>query len=77
MKSNCLFYALREWFGALRRGEETYFVIRRSRIPWGIFHTLHGRLDPATGQIAVTSYKPIDPRKQGPFFRGDVVQGDA
>ena len=75
-RSNCVIYALAAWLRAAPPGEESYLVIRRSRIRWGIFHCLHGKLDHATNQIEVTSYKPVIPRKQGPTFPGHIVVGD-
>lgn len=79
MKSNCLFFALPRWLEKAPPGEEYYLVIRRSRIPWGVFHMLLGRLDPVTGQLALTSYKPPPGHKKTgfqPTFNGKVVEGD-
>lgn len=79
MRSNCLIYALTAWLKAAPPGEESYLLIRRSRVRCGIFHALHGTLDPATGQIAVTSYKPPPGHvKTGPapLFKGSVRDGD-
>ena len=80
MKSNCLFFALPKWLRKAPPGEEVYLIFRRSRVPWGICHTLIGKLDHATGQIAVESYKPPDGHRKtrpAPVFDGRVVQGDA
>jgi hypothetical protein len=78
LRSNCLIYALTAWLRAAPPGEESYLVIRRSRIRWGFVHFLHGVLDPATNQIEVTSYKPHEPEKRGfaPLFDGTVQRGD-
>lgn len=79
MRSNCLIYALTAWLRAAPPGEESYLLIRRSRVRWGLFHALHGRLDRDTGQIAVTSYKPPPGHKKtrpAPFFDGKIVEGD-
>lgn len=79
MRSNCVLWALPRWLRKAEPGEESYLVIRRSRVPWGILHCLTGKLDKATGQLALESYKPIgDQHKQGfePVFRGEVVEGD-
>jgi hypothetical protein len=79
-RSNCLSFAvalfLRRW--AKKRGNN-YLVIRLSRIPWGFFHVLHGKLDRNTGQIKVVSYKPDVAEKTGfaPIFNGHVERGDA
>ena len=80
MRSNCFFFALPRWLRKAPPGEEVYLIFRRSRIAWGICHTLIGKLDPATGQIAVESYKPPPGHhktKPAPVFHGRVVQGDA
>lgn len=79
IKSNCLIYALTTWLKPAPPGEESYLLIRRSRIRWGMFHMLHGRLDRATGQIAVTSYKPPPGHEKtgfAPMFDGQVRDGD-
>lgn len=83
VKSNCVFYALPRWLREVVRkqppGEETYLIIRRSRIRWGFFHLLHGKLDPETNKIEVTSYKPPVGHKKtrfAPTFEGTVVHGD-
>jgi hypothetical protein len=79
MRSNCLIYALTAWLKSASPRDESYLIIRRSRVRWGIFHMLHGKLDHATGQIAVTSYKPPPGHKKtkpAPFFDGHVVDGD-
>lgn len=78
-KSNCLFYALPRWLKAAPPGEEYYLVIRRSRVPWGMFHMFLGKLDPQTGKLDLTSYKPPPGHhKTGfqPTFDGKVVEGD-
>lgn len=79
MRSNCVLWAVPRWLRKAEPGEESYLVIRRSRVPWGILHCLHGTLDKATGQIVVHSLKPIgDQHKQSfePIFHGEVVEGD-
>lgn len=78
-KSNCILFALPRFLRKAPPGEETYLVIRRSRVAWGFCHTLVGTLDPATGQIAVQSYKPPPGHKKtgfAPVFEGAVVNGD-
>lgn len=87
--SNCILFAIALWFRCWRRsrrrrrqgktvGHPTYVCIRLSRIPWGLFHVLHGRLDSETGQIKVVSYKPNICNKQGLeiVFRGHPARGD-
>jgi len=79
-KSNCILFALPRWLRRVAPGEETYLVIRRSRVNWGLCHVLIGRLDPSTNQIAVQSYKPPPGHQKtgfAPVFHGAVVQGDA
>ena len=78
MRSNCILYALTAWLKAAPPGEESYLVIRRSRVRWGFVHVLHGVLDPATNQIEVMSYKPLVPEKSGfaPRFEGAIQRGD-
>jgi len=49
-------------------------------MPWGVLHCLLGEMDPLTGQIAVTSYKPAVGQHKEAFslrFNGTVVEGDA
>lgn len=82
--SNCLIFALvlywRRWRSARKRGvpSDDYLLIRRSRVPWGLFHVLHGKLDRNTGQVKVVSYKPNKPEKETVeiVFRGHVARGD-
>ena len=88
-KSNCLLWAVPRWIAKGRPQQARYWVlrlggsylcIRWSRIPWGVVHFLHGEMDPSTGQIAVTSYKPPPGHKKtGPAFtfHGRVTEGDA
>lgn len=79
MRSNCPIYALTAWLRAAPPGEESYLLIRRSRVRCGMFHALHGTLDSDTGQIRVTSYKPPPGHvKTGPdpLFKGSVRDGD-
>lgn len=88
MKSNCIIFALRLWWRSWKRGRrrqradrmgaETYICWRLSRVPWGMFHVLHGKLDRSTNQIKVVSYKPDRPEKAGVelLFKGRVVRGD-
>jgi len=78
-KSNCLLWAVPRWIARGRPEQERYLVIRWSRIPWGFLHFLVGEMDPATGQIQVTSYKPPPGhRKTRPAFTfaGSVTEGD-
>lgn len=80
MRSNCFFFALPRWLRKAPPGEEVYLIFRRSRVAWGFCHTLIGKLDHATGQIAVESYKPPPGHRKNrpaPVFDGTVVQGDA
>ena len=88
MRSNCLIYALREWWRKAEPGHEIYLYMcifgswlcfRRSRIRWGVFHALAGRMNWETGHIEVKSFKPPSGHvKYGvaPFFDGEVVAGD-
>jgi len=79
-RSNCIFWALPRWFAKGVQGHSPYLVFRFSRIPFGILHCLLGEMDPATGQVAVRSFKPPPGhRKSGfaPVFDGHVVEGDA
>jgi len=79
-KSNCLLFAVPRWIARGRPQQQSYLVIRWSRIPWGFVHFLHGQLDPVTGQIEVVSYKPpLGHHKTGLAltFKGSVVEGDA
>lgn len=79
-RSNCIFWALPKWLKRAKSGEETYLIFRLSRVRWGFFHCLIGRLDPTTNQISVHSYKPPPGTiKTGfaPVFEGSVVEGDA
>jgi len=80
MKSNCVFWALPKFLQRAKPGEETYLIFRRSRIAWGFFHCLLGRLNPLTGEIQVESYKPPAGHKKtkpAPVFEGVVIKGDA
>ncbi len=77
--NNCICWALPRWIKRGAAGEETYLIFRLSRIRWGFFHCLLGVRDPATGQIAVKSYKPPSghvKHKPAPIFNGSVVDGD-
>ena len=82
--TNCILFALalywRRWRWARSRNEpcDDYIIIRASRVPWGLFHVLHGRLDPTTDQIKVVSYKPNTPTKRDLelVFQGHVARGD-
>lgn len=79
MKTNCLFWAFPRWLKRTLAGEEIYLVFRVSRLRWGFFHCLLGRHDPATGQIAVSSFKPPEghvKRRPALVFTGSVVEGD-
>jgi hypothetical protein len=78
-KNNCLCWALPRFLTRAKHGEETYLIFRASRVRWGFFHVLIGKLDPETGQIVVSSYKPPDGHQKtgfAPTFKGDVVDGD-
>jgi hypothetical protein len=93
-RSNCILFAvalwLRRWTRARRNDKRhddylvlhlfgrDYLLFRLSRIPWGIFHVLHGKMDRNTGQIKVVSYKPNKKHKTGfePIFRGHIERGD-
>lgn len=82
--TNCLIFAIalywRRWLWSRKRGKscDDYLLVRRSRVPWGLFHILHGKLDRTTGQVKVLSYKPNTPEKDGieVVFRGHVARGD-
>lgn len=88
-KSNCLLFAIPRWIARGRQDQCKYVVIqfgksylcfRWSRIPWGFLHCLLGEMDPVTGQIQVTSYKPPPGHKKTGValtFKGAVVEGDA
>jgi hypothetical protein len=75
MRSNCVVYAISTWWKAWRAGEETYIVWRLKRRSRGFIHLLHGRMDPDSGQIAVTHFVPPEPSSKL-FFTGDIVRGD-
>ena len=78
-RTNCLCWALPRFLTRAKAGDETYLIFRASRVRCGFFHVLLGRLDPETGQIVVSSYKPPAGHvKTGfaPKFKGDVVDGD-
>lgn len=88
--TNCLLFAIAIWWrrrirsfrawrnGVTLRPTERYYLIRSSRISWGLFHVLVGRMDRSTGQIKVMSYKPDTAEKMGIelLFKGRVVRGD-
>lgn len=88
--SNCILFALALWWRrrmrmlrAWRNGvtlspSERYYLIRSSRIRWGLFHALVGQLDRGTGQVKIISYKPDTPEKAGIelLFKGHVARGD-
>jgi hypothetical protein len=79
VRSNCILYALTAWLKPAPAGEESYLVIRRSRVRCGLLHFLHGVLDPATNQIEVTSYRPQKGHVKtnfAPCFDGEVQRGD-
>ena len=89
--ANCLLFALallwrrrmrrlKAWRnGVVLRPSERYYLIRSSRIRWGLFHVLVGRLDRKTNQVKIASFKPITPEKVRIelLFKGHVVRGDA
>ena len=78
-RSNCILWAIPRWLQKTKPGEESYLVIRRSRIAWGFVHMLHGTLDPQTGQLKLTSYKPPHGHVKtefAPVFHGEVIEGD-
>jgi hypothetical protein len=88
-KSNCILFAVPRWIARGRQDQCKYLVIRfgkshlcirMSRIPWGFVHFLLGEMDPVTGQLSLTSYKPpVGHHKTGLAltFKGSVVEGDA
>lgn len=92
MRANCILFAVALWVRRRQRRRllrargvsverlpgESYLVIRLSRMPWGLFHVLHGKLDRNTDQIKVISYKPVTPEKAGVelVFKGRVSRGD-
>jgi len=88
-KSNCLLWAIPRWIAQGRQDQCRYLVIRLgkrylcirwSRIAWGVVHFLLGEMDPVTGQLQLSSFKPpVGHRKTGLAltFRGAVVEGDA
>lgn len=79
-KSNCILFAVPRWLARGKPREQKYLVIRFSRMAWGFVHFLYGEMDPLTGQIAVTSYKPpLGHQKTGLAltFKGAEVEGDA
>ena len=61
-RSNCLFWALRRWFGA--GTADSYLIIRKSRHTW----LPHIMWAPSIAEIYVEEFKPLDPR-QGKLFR--------
>ena len=78
-QSNCIFWAMPRWLAQAIRGREAYLVLRLSFIRWGFLHCLLGRFDHATGQVALTSYKPPPGHRKtrfSPTFCGTVVHGD-
>ena len=82
--TNCLFFAvalyLRRWRKARARNEQfdDYILFRLSKIKWGVFHVLYGRLSKVTGHARLISYKPNTPEKDGVeiVFNGHVERGD-
>lgn len=56
MKSNCLFWALKEVVT-----EGGYLLIRKSRLYFGP-HFLHGQYDPETKSIKIRHFVPKDPK---------------
>lgn len=88
--ANCLLFALalmwrrrmrrfRAWRnGVVLRPSERYYLIRSSRIRWGLFHVLVGRLDRKTNQVKIASFKPDTPEKVRIelLFKGHVARGD-
>jgi hypothetical protein len=80
-RANCILFAVALWLRRYRRGSaahESYLVIRLSRVPWGVCHVLHGKLDHTTNQLKLVSYKPHAAKKRGlePVFAGRVERGD-
>ena len=67
-RSNCMMFVL-----------AIYLLLRRSRVHWGVFHMLHGRIGTRTGRFYLVSYKLIEKEKRNiePLFRGQVERGDA
>jgi hypothetical protein len=79
--SNCILFAVMLWWRRHRRPAtrgNNYLVIRGSRVRFGLFHMLHGRLD-STGRMRLISYKPHTPEKLDIeiIFKGRVRRGDA
>ena len=68
-ESNCMREGMRAFAADLQAwraagaeaGAEPYIVLRPSRHPGAPFHVLVGRYDPGTDQIAVRSFKPVQP----------------
>lgn len=86
-RANCIIFALALWLRRTLRASrassdqvvsESYIVFRLSRIRFGLFHILHGKLDKTTNQLKLVSYKPNVPEKTrpAPLFAGHVVRGD-
>lgn len=80
-RANCIIFAVALWLRRWRRGKaatESYLVIRVSRIPWGVFHVLHGKLDRNTNHLKLVSYKPnaAEKTRPAPLFEGHVERGD-
>lgn len=78
-KNNCMYWAVPRFLQRARAGEETYLVLRYSRMPYGLLHCLLGKLNPETGELVLTSYKPPAghaKRRPALIFKGSVVQGD-
>lgn len=79
-KSNCVLWSVPRWIAKGRQDQCKYLVIRFSRIPWGFVHFLLGEMDPLTGQLSLSSFKPpVGHKKTGIAltFDGEVVEGDA
>lgn len=89
--ANCLLFAfalfwrrsmrrLRAWRnGVTYHPSERYYLIRASRVRWGLFHVLIGRLDRTTNQVKIVSFKPETLEKVSIelMFKGRVVRGDS
>lgn len=76
-KSNCLLFALQLWFNALKRGQESYIAVRKSR--WGYFPHFLFEYAYDNGNRRCVSYIPVNPKHKllpPPMFTGKVKWGD-
>ncbi|WP_426106381.1 hypothetical protein [Massilia sp. TSP1-1-2] len=78
--SNCILFAMAIWVRRAANGKRNnYLLLRRSRVHWGVFHMLHGRIGTRSGKFYLVSYKPeiAEKRNFAPIFKGRVERGDA